>query len=53
MLTPKRTIVTYVDFAAWTLDQVESDAHVDMTVGIYSEVCPPRTTLTDWDCENL
>ena len=53
VLTPKRTIVTYADFAAWTLDQVESDAHVGMTMGIYSDVCPPRTTLTDWGCENL
>ena len=51
-LTPKRSIVTYADFAAWTLDQADSDAMIGKTVGIYSDVCPPGATMTDWGCEN-
>lgn len=34
--TPNRRIITYADFAAFILDQVESPKYVGHTVGIYS-----------------
>jgi hypothetical protein len=51
-LTPKRTQVTYADFAAFTLDQVAANDYLGKTVGIYSKVCPKGATFTDGGCVN-
>jgi putative NADH-flavin reductase len=48
--TPKRTIVTYADFASFTVDQVSSDAYLGKTVGIYSDVCPEGSTYMEKGC---
>lgn len=34
---PRRRVIMYADFAAWILDQAESDAYVGKTVSVYSE----------------
>ena len=35
--TPKQRTITYEDFAAFTLEQVNSDAYLNKPVGIYSD----------------
>jgi putative NADH-flavin reductase len=36
--TPKQRTITYEDFAAFVLDQVDSDEYLNKAVGIYSDV---------------
>ncbi len=35
--TPKQPLITYADFAAFILDQLESDQYLGTTVGVYSD----------------
>ena len=35
--SPKQRMLTYADFAAFVLDQVQDQAYVGRTVGLYSE----------------
>ena len=35
--TPKQPLITYADFAAFILDQLESDEYIGTTVGVYSD----------------
>ncbi len=35
--SPKQTMLTFADFAAFVLDQVEGDQYLDTTVGLYSD----------------
>jgi putative NADH-flavin reductase len=35
--TPKQPLITYADFAAFILDQVESEKYLGTTVGVYSD----------------
>ena len=44
--TPSRRLITYADFAAFILSQLESDKYIGSTVGLYSE------RIIDW-CGNV
>jgi nucleoside-diphosphate-sugar epimerase len=35
--SPKQRMLTYADFAAFVLDQVEGNAYLDSTVGVYTD----------------
>ncbi len=51
-LTPKRTLLTYADFAAFTVEQVVSNEFIGKTIGMYTDVCPPGSSLQNWGCVN-
>jgi putative NADH-flavin reductase len=51
-LTPKRTLLTYADFAAFTVEQAVSNEFIGKTIGMYTDVCPPGSSLQDWGCVN-
>ena len=49
--TPNRRIITYPDFAAFILDQVESDQYVGNIVGVYSDTVMDFNSNIDLEAE--
>jgi len=47
--TPNRRIIMYPDFAAIILDQVDSDAHLGDTIGVYSETTMDQVENVDFE----
>ncbi len=47
---PRRRVIMYTDFAAWILDQVESDAYIGKTVSVYSST--PMSEVEGVDFES-
>ncbi len=47
---PRRRVIMYADFAAWILDQVESDAYVGKTASVYSDT--PMSAVQGVDFES-
>ncbi len=47
--TPNRRIIMYPDFAAIILDQVDSDAHLGDTIGVYSDTTMDQVENVDFE----
>ena len=46
---PRQRVIMYSDFAAWILDQVESDEYVGKTVSIFSDTPMSEVAGTDFE----